>query len=308
MLLMTKAMVAVEGGRFVRVQTFGPSTGKPIFLMHGTPGSRLGPRPTSAVLSRLGVRLISYDRPGFGDSDRFPGRRVSHAAADTAAIADFLGFDSFSVVGRSGGGPHALACAALLPARVSSVAALVSLAPRDAAGLDWYAGMGGSNAQEFRAAESGLESLRSYLKPIAETVNLVEDEDALPFDEEHLHESDRRIVGEPEIRRTVKQGFIEALKHSEAGWVDDDVSFCQPWGFDVSAISVPTLLWHGAHDVFSPLAHSRWLAQSIPNAALDIDSTRAHMGALVVMPDVLSWLLSPTSGRVSPTDSRLEWR
>lgn len=159
--------VGVAGGRRVAVQDWGPADGAAVFLMHGTPGSRLGPRPGPAALHSLGVRLICYDRPGFGDSDRLPGRAVAHAAEDTAAVAEFLGVGAFAVVGRSGGGPHALACAALLPDRVSAVAALVSLAPRDVPDLDWYQGMGAGNTAEFRAAENGSAALGSYLAPFA---------------------------------------------------------------------------------------------------------------------------------------------
>ena len=104
-------------GRQLSTQAYGDPDGKPVFLLHGTPGSRLGPHPRGAVLHRLGVQLIAFDRPGYGESDRREGRRVADAAADVLAIADAYGLDKFAVVGRSGGGPHALACAALLPDR-----------------------------------------------------------------------------------------------------------------------------------------------------------------------------------------------
>ncbi|MCG6500466.1 alpha/beta fold hydrolase, partial [Kitasatospora sp. A2-31] len=133
-------MVKAADGRALAVETVGDPRGRPVFLLHGTPGSRVGPHPRTSVLYRLGIRLVSFDRPGYGDSARLPGRRVSAAAADVRTIADELGIDRFAVLGRSGGGPHALACAALLPERVTRVALLVSLAPRNAAGLDWYGG------------------------------------------------------------------------------------------------------------------------------------------------------------------------
>ncbi len=119
------------------VESLGDPDGKPVFLLHGTPGGRNGPRPRGIVLYRLGIRLISHDRPGYPGSDRLPDRRVADAAGDVEAIADHLGIDRFSVVGRSGGAPHALACAALLKERVICAAALGSLAPYNAQGLDW---------------------------------------------------------------------------------------------------------------------------------------------------------------------------
>ena len=133
--------VKTPDGRQLSTQTYGDPDGKPVFLLHGTPGSRIGPHPRGTVLHRLGVRLIAFDRPGYGDSDRFEGRRVADAATDVLAIADAFDLDKFAVVGRSGGGPHALACAAKLPDRLTRAAVLVGLAPPVADGLDWYEGM-----------------------------------------------------------------------------------------------------------------------------------------------------------------------
>ena len=121
--------VFARDGRRLKVLMIGPRDATPVFFLHGTPGSRLGPHPLPMRLHHLGVRLIAYDRPGYGGSDRLPGRLVRHAAEDVADIADALGIEQFGVIGRSGGGPHALACAALLPERVRRVAALVCLAP-----------------------------------------------------------------------------------------------------------------------------------------------------------------------------------
>src|ERR1700726_2169775 len=128
-------------GRRLAASVYGDPEGLPVFLLHGTPGSRIGPTPRSAILHRLGVRLICFDRPGYGESDRLPRRRGPAGAGDGSALAHALGGGKFAVVGRSGGGPHALACAALLPERTTKAAVLVGLAPREAEGLDWLGGM-----------------------------------------------------------------------------------------------------------------------------------------------------------------------
>ena len=120
-------------------------------MLHGTPGSRVGPFPRGRGLYELGVRLISFDRPGYGGSDRLISRRVADVVPDVTAIADALDLGRFAVLGRSGGGPHALACAALLPERMTRAGVLVSLAPWAAEGLDWYAGMADSNVREYTA-------------------------------------------------------------------------------------------------------------------------------------------------------------
>src|SRR6185369_11865093 len=143
-------------GRILAVEHCGDSQGMPVFLMHGTPGSRSGPKPRAGVAYRRGVWLITYDRPGYGGSTRHPHRRVADAAVDVRTIADALGIDRFAVVGRSGGGPHALACAALLPDRIVRTAVMVSLAPANASGLDWYADMAEENVAAYSTAEADL--------------------------------------------------------------------------------------------------------------------------------------------------------
>ena len=160
-------IVLTDDGRRVAVEQFGDAAGRPVFLLHGTPGSRMQPVPRGMVLHHLGVRLITFDRPGYGQSERLPGRDVAAAAIDVKAIADQLGLDTFALVGRSGGGPHALACAALLPGRVTRVAALVTLAPQAAEGLDWFEGMTESNVVEYNAAASGAGVLETRLAPRA---------------------------------------------------------------------------------------------------------------------------------------------
>ena len=268
----------------------GNPAGHPVVYLHGTPGSRVGPFPRGRVLYELGVRLISFDRPGYGGSDRQPGRRVAHAARDVEAIADHLGLGTFAVVGRSGGGPHALACAALLPERVTRAGVLVSLAPWAAEGLDWFAGMAESNVREFTTAASEPELLTATLAQVADEIKAdpVSHVSTLGLE---MPESDRRVVADTGIRRLLAKNFAEALRESAAGWIDDNLAFCTPWGFELSDIRVPVLLWHGENDVFSPAAHARWLAGRIPGAELWIGSDAAHFGALEVVPDVLSWLI-----------------
>ncbi len=284
--------VQTADGRQVVYESWGDPKGYPVFLLHGTPGSRLGPRPRTLVLYQLGIHLIAYDRPGYGDSTALKGRRVVHAAADVLAIADALSVERFSVVGRSGGGPHALACAALHPERVRSAAVLVSLAPRDADGLDWFSGMTASNVREYTKAQQD---------PVAFTTAVAQNADAIRCDpgrllsdlDEEMPANDRLVVSDPGIRRMLMQNYEGALKDQEqggAGWVDDAISFCRPWGFDPAAIRVPVLLWHGECDVFSPLGHFQWLAERIPGATAVLEPSAAHFAAVPLLPKVLAWL------------------
>ena len=129
---------------------------------HGTPNIGLPPEPLFDDSARLGIRWVSYDRPGYGGSTPNPGRDVASAASDTAAVADALGVERFAVMGHSGGGPHALACAALLGDRVLRMVSGAGLAPFDAEGLDWFAGMGESSAASLRAAAAGREAKERF--------------------------------------------------------------------------------------------------------------------------------------------------
>jgi len=288
--------VRTADGRRLRVEVSGDPHGHPVFLLHGMPGSRVGPRPRSMFLYQRGARLISYDRPGYGGSDRRPGRRVADVVSDVRDVADALGLDRFAVAGRSGGAPHALACAALLPDRVTRAAALVGLAPRDAEGLDWFAGMAPSNVSEFRTAFTDPERFAARLIPRSAAIR----SDPAKLLEElrrELTDDDRMIVSDRGIRSMLLRTYLEALRTSPYGWIDDALALTGPWGFDPAQIDVPVLLWHGGKDVFSPASHSSWLAARIPRATAVLEPAAAHFAALRALPNALNWLLSDASPR-----------
>ncbi|MFF3397352.1 alpha/beta fold hydrolase [Streptomyces sp. NPDC002659] len=281
-------LIRTRDGRTLAVEHQGNPQGRPVFLLHGTPGSRLGQAPRSGLLYRMGVRLITFDRPGYGGSDRLPGRRVANAADDVETIADELGLDEFAVVGRSGGAPHALACAALLPKRATRTAALVGLAPRDAQGLDWFEGMTESNVREYINAAAGLGQLAAALRFRATAIRA----DPAGWVADMLRvlpESDRGIVADVAIQSMLVRNFKEALRSSADGWVDDIMAFSTDWEFRPEDIRARVLLWHGEDDVFAPVQHTRWLAERIPGAQLAVKRGAAHFGALQVLTRVLSW-------------------
>jgi pimeloyl-ACP methyl ester carboxylesterase len=286
---MTNFVRALDGRRLA-VKIAGDPAGMPVILLHGTPGCRLGPLPKGKVLYSQGVQLISFDRPGYGHSDRLAARRVADVAEDVAAIADAIGLRRFAVLGRSGGGPHALACAALLPDRVVRAAVLVSLAPPTAEGLDWFGGMTDINVTEYTFATTDPETLAARLIRTAARIKADPSSYVASIYEE-LTESDRRVVADAGIRALLAESYAEALRNSADGWIDDSLAFCAPWGFDPARIEVPVLLWHGEDDVFSPVAHTRWLAARIPGAISVVSPGAAHFDALRVAPDVLSWLI-----------------
>lgn len=283
-------------GRGLSVESLGDPEGKPVFLLHGTPGGRNGPRPRGIVLYRLGIRLISYDRPGYPGSDRNRGRSVASAADDVGAIADYFGIKRFSVVGRSGGAPHALACAALMPDRVVSTAALGSLAPADAEGLDWTAGMTESNRRAYRYATRDRDSLRVMLEEQAERVSKGS-EGLLGALWSEMGSHDKEVVDDIALRRIIADIHVEALSNNCIdGWIDDVIALSRPWEFEPAKITVPVMLWGGQDDVFSPVSHTYWLAERIDDAEVEIEDGKAHFGAVKILPKVLAWVARKANG------------
>ena len=212
------------GWRRLAVRLWGPSSGSPVFLLHGTPGSRLSVHLRHEDLARLNVRVISYDRPGYGRSDPYHDRPVAQAADDVRAIADAFGHDTFAVLGRSGGGPHALACAALLPDRVTRVASLVGLAPYGAQNLDWLAGMTDGNRREYTAAIAGRAQLAKVIFPEVMALRA----DPARFASRLFAQAtpaDRGVVDLPDYRETFMAGLIEAVERSLDGWTADCLAF-----------------------------------------------------------------------------------
>jgi pimeloyl-ACP methyl ester carboxylesterase len=285
----TECTVGV-GSRVLAVDISGDPAGEPVFLLHGTPGSKSGPRPRDSVLYRLGVRLISYDRPGYGGSQRHEKRIVADAATDVAAIADHLGLRRFAVVGRSGGGPHALACAALLPKLVTRAAVLVGIAPQSENLEDWVDGMTSANVRDHIEADRDFAKLVERLRLRADRT-LADPESFLRALREQMTGPDQRVVDDVVMQKLLTESYIEALRDGPYGWIDDVYAFSENWGFDVESIDRPVLLWHGVDDNFSPVGHSRWLAAKLPRAEKRFKTDSAHFGAMGVLPEVLAWLM-----------------
>jgi pimeloyl-ACP methyl ester carboxylesterase len=287
------------GGRELAVQEWGDPAGRPVFYLHGTPSSRLERCVDSGALDRLGVRLITYDRAGYGQSAAHPDRVVADVAGDVAAIADALGARSFAVFGASGGGPHALACAALLSDRVDRAAALASVAPYGKDGLaeaDWMAGMSQLNVDEFGAALAGRPALEAFLKPQVDTMH-ADPGGLLEILLTALPAVDAAVLGRPDVAAMFAESSAESVRAGGHGWIDDDLAFTRPWGFDPADITIPVQIWHGDLDVLVPVAHSVWLADRIPGATFTRDPGAGHLGALDAHPAVLAWLLDQDRGQ-----------
>ena len=266
-------------GRSLVFAEWGDLTGRPLFALHGTPGCRLSRHYNQELVRSTGAHVVTYDRPGYGQSDRHRGRSVADCAADVAAIADKLGFDRFAVRGGSGGGPHALAVAAVLGDRVTRVACVVGCAPYDALGEAWFDGMDPLNVREFRWALEGERRLHDEL--VREDAELRERVAAdprsmlAPYD---LPEADKAVMARPEFDDVIREEVPEMTRNGVWGWVDDELAFVRPWGFDLAAIRAPAAVWYGAADVLVPAGHGEWLARNVPGTTVRVEQRGGHMG------------------------------
>src|SRR5690349_3141016 len=237
-------------GRQVAYDTSGDPDGLPVISLHGTPGGRLFRYPDSDRVAETGAHLITYDRAGYGLSDRHRGRSVVDNVGDVAAIADDLGIDRFAVTGGSGGGPHCLAVAARLPERVIRCRCVVGVAPYGAEGLDWLDGMDAENVKEFGWAMAGEEQLTAELEREAATmVERVQENPGAILEGFDLSEADQAALANPITQRMLAEATPAMFTNGVFGWVDDDLAFVKPWGFDVREITVPTEVWYGETDV-----------------------------------------------------------
>lgn len=268
-------------GRVVHAYDTGPDAGDlAVFWHHGTPNIGTPPEPLLETAEELGIRWISYDRPGYGGSTARPGRSIATAAGDVAAIADHLGVVRYAVMGHSGGGPHALASAAVHPDRVVAAVSGAGLAPFGAHGLDWFAGMVPSGVQALRAAAAGRDEKERF-----EASDTEYDPEFTPADLEALSGEWswlNEVVG-------------PALANGHGPLVDDDLAYVNDWGFDPGDVTCPVLFVHGAEDRIVPSSHGVWLADHCPNAELRLFPDDGHISVLTHAGDALHWIREKTA-------------
>jgi pimeloyl-ACP methyl ester carboxylesterase len=270
--------VEVADGRSVAYAEWGDLGGVPVIALHGTPGGRLGRPADEEKIMNLGVHLITYDRAGYGLSDRHRGRRVVDCVGDVAAIADHLGLGEFATMGGSGGGPHVLAVAARLGDRVTRVQCDVGVAPYGLDDLDFLDGMDPENVREFGWALEGEERLMAELPKQARAMKFrVALDPTRLLEGFELPAADVAILSDPRIHTIMRESVTDMFAHGAWGWIDDDLAFTWPWGFDVAEIKVPVEIRFGNDDVLVPASHGRWLASHVPGATVVVTTGAGHM-------------------------------
>lgn len=283
--------VAAQDGRVLCVDAGGDPAGKPIIVHHGSPGSRHLLDQWTRDAAEDGVRLISYDRPGYGGSTPQPGRLVADCAADVRSIASALGHERIAVWGISGGGPHALACAALLPDLVCAAASLAAIAPYGPADLDYFTGMGQDNVDDIKLLLRDREAAHRKVASDREGILAASADQVTAGFESLISPADAAALraGMDEYLLTAMQ---LGLAPGDQGWWDDCVVDVVDWGFELSSIAVPVQLWHGRNDKFVPFQHGEWLARQIPGVDAQLTDTDGHLTLLSRLRAIHGWLAS----------------
>ena len=278
--------VETPDGRTLAVEDAGDRAGRPVMVHTGTPGGRrlYGPR-TLADAERRQLRLISYDRPGYGGSTPQPGRSTADCASDVRVICEALGIDRLAMWGLSGGGPHVLACAALLPDLVPAVVSLASLAPYDAEGLDWLAGFGQAALDEVRLMLTDESGARALFEEDREKLMGAPPAQVALDLQARMPGFDLALLTDEAV--SIQQAMAPGI---EGAW-DDCVAQMTPWGFDVAQISVPVLVLHGGQDQAVPFSHGQWLAAHIPGVEAWFFEEEGHALREGHIIDVDAWLL-----------------
>jgi pimeloyl-ACP methyl ester carboxylesterase len=279
--------IILKDGRTLAYSEHGNPHGKPVFFFHGTPGSRFF-HPPDEVTTRLGVRLLTTDRPGYGESAFQPGRSLLDWPNDIAQLADSLGIEKFAVVGHSGGGPHTLACAFALPERITVATILSGAGPVDAPGAT--NGVTLMNKLGFKFGQyipwpigRAITSL-VFRERCANPAKYMDNDKTRP-------PADEEIIGRPEIRELCVKTEVEAFRFGLKGMAWDVRLITRPWGFPLEEIEVPVRIWHGTADNVTSIRMAQYMAGKIPNSQLTICPDEGHMLLIPHWAEILSQLI-----------------
>jgi pimeloyl-ACP methyl ester carboxylesterase len=274
------SLIDLPDGRKLDIYVSGPDDGVPLVFHHGTPGAVPPGQMMERPAHERGLRLVTYSRAGYGNSTRRRGRAVVDVVDDVAAILDHADAPRCVVAGWSGGGPHALACGARLVDRVAGVLCIAGIGPYPMDGVDFMAGMGEQNIEEFGLALEGEDALRPNHEGQAAALREVTPAGIIEELSTLLPPQDRAVLTD-EFGDYLAAQFHEALRVSVDGWLDDDLAFCKPWGFELDEIKVPTFLWQGSEDLMVPFAHGEWLADRIPGVTAHLEQGEGHLSVAI---------------------------
>jgi pimeloyl-ACP methyl ester carboxylesterase len=287
-------LMEMSDGRDLEVLVSGPGDGIPLVFHNGLPSAAVPFPQLDRVAGSLGLRVVTWSRPGYGAStpraDGVTSYRVADDVDDTVEVLDGLEIGDFVTLGWSGGGPRALGCAALLPERCLGATTLAGVAPYGVEGLDYLDGMGPENVRDFKAGLEGAEALERVLAPGIEGFGELTGEDTVAAFGGLLSRVDAdSFTGEladylaADFRRSAEQGVV--------GIRDDSLAIVRPWGFDVEKITVPVSVWQGRQDLMVPYAHGVWLADRVPGSRRHLFDEEGHLSLVAQLDRILGDLL-----------------
>ncbi|HVD02030.1 MAG TPA: alpha/beta hydrolase [Candidatus Dormibacteraeota bacterium] len=293
------AVIQLSSGRLLSYAEWGRSGGRPVIHMHGMPGSRIERQAEPELYGRLGIRMITPDRPGYGNSDVHSGTLLDWAA-DVEELADRLELPSFGITALSGGGIYALACAARFPERLTGV--VVTGCPSPLVGPHALRKMSYLNRLGIRVTqrapivlELGATLLSGVLRRYPQFfLSQINRDKVRP---------DRELLASPAVRTAVVATLREAISHGTWGYVDDIRLLGAPWGFDPASIQVPVQFWHGDIDSVIPVHHAFLLAERIPHSTLHLVPGEGHMllwsHLEEVLTEAIGGIAAPVAARVA---------
>ena len=274
--------LVVVDGRNVTYEVWGPADGRPWVFIGGTPSCRYL-LMDDAFFERSGIRAVTFDRPGFGGSDRLPGRRVVDVVGDVQAITAAMGWDRYGVFGGSGGTPHALACGARLADQITRVVVCGQVAPSSMP--DLTASMMPFNRQMTELAHDDPAAFTQRLTATAAAI-VADPMGAFLATLDGIPDVDREFLNRPEVQARAVRTLSEALRNGPDGWYDDTMAIMGDWGFTLDSVRVPVRLYHGGLDVNCPLGHAQYVAALLPDAELTVWPELGHMSATMRLADV----------------------
>jgi len=269
-------LIDLPDGRILEVATLGDPSGSTVFVHHGSPGSSRSVMSFAPLLELGDFYFVTMSRAGYGRSARLEGRNIAWIVADTDHALDAFERDRYVALGWSGGGPHALACAALDTARCQGAVSLASVVPIDV-DFDWTEGMAPSNVEEFALAKEGGPAYEAAMEAAGAFMADMNVENAANLFEGLMSEPDREYLRDPAALAAFVDATTYAFSESWRGFYDDDLAFYKEWGFDPTTIAVPVEVFYGDQDLMVPPTHGAWLASHISTARVFHDEHEGHL-------------------------------
>ncbi len=286
-------LIDTPDGRSLEVATIGEPSGHTVLVHHGTPSSARWAKTLTPMTNGGGLFLVTTSRAGYGKSSRLEGRDVASVVSDARLALDYLGRGDYAVVGWSGGGPHALACAALDAPRCRAAWSLAGVVPTTV-DFDWTDGMGPENVAEFALAQEGGPEYEAEMAAAGGAFGAATKDNVVELFGGLLSDPDKAVFESEASREEFAANMRQAFENGWRGFFDDDRAMMKDWGFDPTAITVPVAVWFGDQDLMVPRTHGEWLVENLPTSTKHFFAGDGHVSLVVNHMDELAAALRQT--------------